>query len=281
MRHPLALTIDFEELRNTWAGPYLPKKYHDPVCRDILKWLITKLKSTNNHATFFVLGDVIKDYRNEIGDLSKLGHEIGCHAYSHTALYRLTPEKFRDEIEKFKKEISEINESIEIRGFRAPTFSIQKDMNWVFKILKEQGFKYDSSIFPIRNPVYGIPGARSLPYRMDAIDFLKEDTGSEFFEFPLSTLSVLGFRIPVGGGIYFRAFPEFLNNFLIRKSLDKGPVSIYLHPWELLEDFPKDVLPLRLRLTMGLNINKSRNRLQKLLEKFQFLTMFDILNSNF
>lgn len=220
-------------------------------------------------ATFFVLGWIAKKYPDLLRELNNQGHEIACHGNVHKSIWDLTEQEFREDLIRAKSKIEEII-CTEVIGYRAPTFSITKETYWALDIIKECGFKYDSSIFPVIHHRYGIPDAPRMPYQ--PLD--------DFWEIPLSTVKVMTRYIPFGGGGYFRILPYWLTSYFIRKNNNKGfPAVFYQHPWEL--DNKKLSRPrtplcwLRRNLTMG----STEDKLKRLLREHKFIPIRDWVDS--
>ena len=232
--------------------------------------LLSLLESSGCYATFFVLGYAAERAPHLLRDIRAAGHEIGTHGYSHRFVYSLDKEEFRSDLRRSQDVIGSIlGESCGV-GHRAPFFSINKDAGWAFDVLRDEGFLYDSSIFPVHNYRYGIATSPRWPHVIR----------SEFVEFPLSTWRFWGTNIPVSGGAYFRIFPYNFTRFTLRKINASGkPFVFYIHPWELDPNHPSLDLPRRVRLTHYHNLDSTESRLQALLRDFSFAPMIDVLNS--
>ncbi|GIV77339.1 MAG: polysaccharide deacetylase [Litorilinea sp.] len=186
--------------------------------------LLRLLRSHGVRATFFVLGHVADHHPGLIEEICADGHEIGVHGYFHRFVYRLTPAQFQEELERGIQAVMSITGEQPL-GHRAPYFSIDHRTPWAFACLEACGFRYDSSIFPIRSLLYGSPGAPRFPYRVP---------GHRLVEFPVSTVRVAGINWPMAGGFYVRALPYPLVRWAIARLNRAGqPAILYLHPWEL------------------------------------------------
>jgi len=225
----------------------------------------------NVKVTHFVLGWVAERYPGLIREIDARGHEVASHGYSHQLVYNQTPEIFRKETTK-SKAILEDTLSKRVTGYRAASYSITNKSLWALDILVEAGFRYDSSIFPIRHDRYGIPDAEVLPHR------LKTPNGGEIVEFPLTTSSILGFKMPAAGGGYFRLYPYALSKFLLRRvEKAKKPIVFYLHPWEIDYEQPRVKASPLSTFRHYNNLDKCEKRLERLLEDFSFSTMSEVL----
>ena len=266
-----ALTIDFEdwyqglEIPHTeWAG------YEDRVV-PAGRRLLSILEEAGTRATFFILGYVAEHHPEIVREIAAAGHEIGTHGYSHTFIYRQAPDLFRGEMGRAIKSLEDITGK-GVLGHRAPFFSITRDSLWALEVLGELGIRYDSSIFPVLNYRYGIADAPRWPYQVAAGQ-------QQLMEFPISTLQVLGRNLPIAGGAYFRIFPYAFTRRAFRSVNDKGhPVVFYVHPWELDPEHPRIRLPRRISLTHYFNLQKTEDRLRRLLRDFSFAPMKEVLD---
>lgn len=229
------------------------------------------LDAHNVKATFFVLGWVAEKYPQLIKKIDNSGHEVACHSFYHRLVYTQTPDEFRDETKRTRELLENITGKAVI-GYRAPSYSITKNSLWAIDILEELGFQYDSSIFPIHHDRYGVPDAPRFQYSFPH---------KKIIEIPISTYPFLGKNIPVSGGGYFRLFPFFLTEFFL-KSINKKenkPFIFYLHPWELDPAQPRiDNASALSRFRHYVNLDKTADRLEKLLGNFNFTTIRDSLD---
>lgn len=190
-------------------------------------------------ATFFSLGYIADRFPSLIKKIHDKGHEIGSHSYSHIDLRKVTKEQFQKD---FLKSIQSLENIIgeKVLGFRAPFFSIDMSNFWVFDILR-QHLKYDSSVFPIKTPLYGLPGAPREIYHPALIDITKKDDTQEFFEIPPLTYDILPFiTLPTAGGFHFRFFPYFITKAGIAQyNRNNQPAMFYIHPKDLDPDMPR------------------------------------------
>ncbi len=271
-----ALSIDVEDYFQVSAAEGIVNykdwdKYESRVVRNTQK-VLTILKESNTKATFFVLGWIAERFPELIKEIYSQGHEIGSHGYSHRLIYKQGAKKFREDIRKSKKIVEKIVGD-KVIGYPAPSFSITKNSLWAFEILKEEGFLYDSSTFPILHNRYGIPRAKRSIHKIDL------EEREEIIEFPLSTIKLLNVNFPVAGGGYFRFFPLFLTRFAIKHINQEGfPAIVYLHPWEFDPGQPKIGLFGLNRFRHYVNLHKNENKLKSLLGTFQFLPLREILN---
>lgn len=227
----------------------------------------------NVKATHFVLGWVAERFPELVREIDSRGHEVASHGYSHQLVYEQTPDVFHEETRKSKTILEDILGKPVI-GYRAASYSITKNSLWALDILSELGFKYDSSIFPIRHDRYGIPDAEPLPHK------LTTPGGNEIVEFPLTTSSLFGLRMPAAGGGYFRLYPYAMSKFLLRRVQKmRKPIVFYLHPWEIDYTQPRVKASLLSTFRHYNNLDKCEQRLERLLRDFSFSTMSDVLKT--
>ena len=224
------------------------------------------LKRRGIRATFFVVGWVAEKHPEIVEAIVSDGHELGCHGYWHRRICDMTPEAFREDTLRAKTVLERIS-GRKITAYRAPSYSITKQSLWALDILEQAGFTTDSSIFPITHDLYGIPDAPRFEYRIP---------GSRITEYPVSTLLVLGRRMPVSGGGYFRLFPYWFTKMALKRinNKEKKPFVFYLHPWELDPGQPrmKDARPVS-RFRHYNNLDKTMGRFERLLSDFDFMPL--------
>lgn len=248
----------------------------DRVVENVDK-ILTMLSRTDNEATFFVLEDVARNHPDLIRRIRDAGHEIGSHGYSHQFLSELSPPELGDEIDRSVAALRDAGVD-DVDGFRAPKFSLDGSTAWAIDVLEDRGFRYDSSIFPVKTPLYGMPDAPRQPYkiRSDDLTVPREDG---LWEVPLSTYRVpgLGVNVPVAGGFYLRALPyRFIRHALERRSAAGHPAVCYIHPWELDPSIPRvDEYDWFYYHRLGAGEGKFR----RLLEDFEFASTERYLDS--
>jgi polysaccharide deacetylase family protein (PEP-CTERM system associated) len=220
--------------------------------------------------TFFVLGWVAERYPALVREIARRGHEVGCHGAMHQHVRRLTADGFRADVCKARRLL------IELAGqpvccYRAPSFSIVRETLWALDVLAEEGFTADSSIFAVRHDNYGIPNAPRFPH------WLTTPSGNRLFEFPPSTVRLLGNNVGIAGGGYLRLAPYYLTKRAIRyvNTKDQQPVMVYFHPWEIDPGQPRIQAPLRSRLRHYTNLAGMEQKIRRLVREFQFTTLSD------
>jgi len=244
-------------------------KYESRVENNTRK-LVELLAKHHTKATFFVLGWVAERYPGLVKVLVGQGHEIASHGYGHELVTTQSPEQFRHDVRRAKYILEDMTGS-PVLGYRAPSFSITKDTLWALPILVEEGYLYDSSVFPIVHDRYGMPGAIATCHEIAT-------SAGPLWEIPLSTAKIAGCRIPVAGGGYFRLFPYTLLRWLLRRVEGTGqPLVIYLHPWELDPAQPRMSGPLLSQFRHYLNLGKTERRLSSMLDDFSFGPLRDLL----
>ncbi|MGA2573517.1 MAG: polysaccharide deacetylase family protein [Candidatus Methanomethylicaceae archaeon] len=267
-----ALTIDLEYWWcNEFLTKYLPEKRIAHVIESVSP-LLDLLHKYETHATFFVLGDLAKQYPELVETIYNDGHEIACHSYSHKALHELGEEGFQEEI---KKSLDIIGKYHPI-GFRAPSFSINNSTRWAFTILNKFGFKYDSSVFPARTMLYGVPGAPLDVYRPSLLDVAQNDPKGKIIEVPLTVLK-FGTNIPFSGGFYFRLIPFWLFRIGLNEIVKKRPAVIYIHPWELYPVSYDLKAPFLSYFESNYGKKFALKKMEKLLKHFKFLPIKELI----
>lgn len=219
-------------------------------------------------ATFFVVGDVAENAPELIREIHDKGHEIGCHSAKHRLVYELTKEEFSDDTHHAKSLLEEII-GAPVLSYRAPSWSITEKSFWALEVLQREGFRYDSSIFPFKNFLYGVKDAPRFPYNTK-----KYNANSDLIEFPPSTMRILGQNVPFSGGFYLRVMPAFLVARFIESLNGKGhPAVVYIHPWEIDPDTPRLEMNIRDRIIQYWGIRKNCNKLIYLLKRFSFTSL--------
>ena len=222
--------------------------------------------------TFFVLGWVAERFPGLVSEIAAQGHEIACHGYSHKLIYRQSRQQFTEEAHRAKSLLEDISGAA-VNGYRGASFSITRESLWALEVLAELGFTFDSSIYPIRHDRYGIPGAPTRPFAFRC------ESGATINEFPMTTVDILGWRMPVSGGGYFRIYPYTLTRAALRHlNLRKSePFVFYTHPWEIDPEQPFINASWLSNFRHRTNLHRCRGRLARLLKEFRFSTISDVL----
>ncbi|MFZ5759490.1 MAG: XrtA system polysaccharide deacetylase [Thermodesulfobacteriota bacterium] len=249
--------------------------------------ILQLLAARNVKATFFIVGWIAERCPELVREIARHGHEIGCHSYLHRKIYDLSPDQFREDTKRAKDILEKITGQ-PVYGYRAPSYSITRKSLWALEILAELGFTYDSSIFPIYHDTYGIPDAPRYPFLWDlsgktpqyANQLTDKPSGHSTVlkEYPLSTALILGRKVPVAGGGYFRLFPYWFTKFALGKinNDERKPFVFYLHPWEIDPNQPRFRQASRLsRFRHYNNLDKTGERLKRLLGDFFFARIWE------
>ncbi len=243
--------------RDSWSS--YPSRVEENTAR-----VLDLFDESNVRATFFILGWVADRFPGLVRHIVQRGHEPACHSYWHRLVYNLTPDQFRRDTLRAKDAI-ENAAGLAIRGYRAPSFSITPRSAWALDILRELGFSYDSSVFPIRHDVYGFREAPRCPFRLETLS-------GELLEFPLATFRLArGAILPVAGGGYLRMLPRWYTRAGVRQAWREGlTVVSYVHPWEFDPEQPRLNGPLKSRLRHYTNLSGTENRVRELLSLGHF-----------
>lgn len=269
------LTIDVEDW---YQSSYDFNAPISKLCVSNTNKVLGFLSNCGVKATFFVQGIVARAYPEIVRNIDDEGHEIGAHGLSHRPLNKMSKTELIRELEDNTKYIEDIIGKPVI-GFRAPDFSIDNDNFWIFEILIEQGFRYDSSIFPIKTKRYGIDGFDRGYSIIRTPSGTIEELPVSVYEFQIPFKKV----IPVGGGGYFRLYPLWFLNHCFRVLKKNGlPFVIYCHPYEFNPSEWKQIpasIPLSIRLHQGLGRKGFPGKLEKILKEGHFDTMYKVLKT--
>lgn len=223
-------------------------------------------------ATFFILGEVAVSHPVMVRKIAGEGHEVACHGYRHELVWRQTPKQFRADIHRAKGLLEDLTDQ-PVLGYRAPTFSISPTEEWAYDILLEEGFRYDSSIYPIIHDRYGHVGAPRFPYK------IWRNGQHGLIEFPIGTVRFLRLNLPIGGGGYFRLLPLRVTRFGIKRvnAREGQPIMFYFHPWELDPEQPRPPMHWRNRFRHYVGLGRQEAKLSRLLQECQFSTVREVL----
>ena len=268
-----ALTIDVEDYfhvtafasdldRSKWSS--LESRVENNTLR-----LLDLFAEHRVRGTFFVLGWVAERYPHLVRRIQDGGHEVACHGLTHQLVYKQTPELFRQETTHAKALLEDLS-GVAVRGYRAATYSIVRESMWALDILEDLGFDYDSSIFPVRHDLYGVPDAPRKPYKV---------ASGKLLEVPLTTVTVAGQRLPCGGGGYFRLLPYSVFKWALRRvnRVDRQSIIFYAHPWEIDPGQPRiHGTSFKSRFRHYTNLDATEGRLGRLLKDFKWGRMDEI-----
>jgi polysaccharide deacetylase family protein (PEP-CTERM system associated) len=261
-----ALTVDVEDYFQVSAlAPFIARDRWDSIpCR--VEANVDRLlnRFANNHAkaTFFTLGWIAERYPQVVRRIVADGHELASHGYGHQRASELSREAFAQDVVSAKRILEDIA-GVPVIGYRAPSFSIGADNLWAFDVLKEAGYVYSSSVYPVQHDHYGMPDAPRFPYQVrDGLT-----------ELPITTVRALGRNLPAGGGGYFRFAPYGVSRWAIDRFNrdEKAPAIFYMHPWEIDPLQPRVPGPgLKTRFRHYVNLHRTEDRLERLLGDFRW-----------
>lgn len=264
-----ALSVDVEEyyhaqIFRAGTGALDTMGLESRVARS-MEQLLALLAEHGATGTFFVLGEIAERHPRVIRQVAAEGHEIACHGDRHDDVYRLSPREFRADIRRAKARIEDVVGG-SVVGYRAPNFSIGPAQGWAYDVLLDEGFLYDSSLYPIRHDRYGAADAPRFPF-----EIWRNGTAA-LVEFPIGTVRLLGANLPIGGGGFFRLLPFALTGLGIQRvnTHERRPVMFYLHPWELDADQPRPPMPWRYRFRHYVGLAHEAAKLDALLLRFSF-----------
>ena len=215
-------------------------------------------------ATFFTLGWVAERYPEMVRRIVNEGHELASHGFTHTRVTQQSPKEFRADIEKTKKLLEDLG-GVEVRGYRAASYSIGAKNLWALDELHEAGYQYSSSIYPVKHDLYGMPEASRFAF------YPRGEQG--ILEIPITTIRLGGKNLPCGGGGFFRLYPYVVSRWALRKvNQDEGQSGMfYFHPWEIDPDQPRQPgIGLKTRFRHYLNLGRMEQRLKALLRDFEW-----------
>ena len=251
----------FEKIAPTSSWDGFPSRVERNTYR-----LIDLLAQHHASATFFTLGWVAERFPALVRAIVSAGHEVASHSYWHRRVTTLTPNAFRADLRQSKSVLEQLCGQPVI-GYRAPSFSIVPGVEWAWEILAEEGFVYDSSVFPIRRPGYGNPGSPREPYTQQA-------GAHTLRQFPLATAMFAGARLPAAGGAYLRLLPFALVNAAMRDATARGvPAMCYIHPWEIDPDQPRMSVGALTKIRHYGGLSGVESRLHRLMSNYRFTSV--------
>ncbi len=269
-----ALSFDVEEYFHALnLRPVAPADQWEGLERRVAattRQILVQLRQHEVKATFFFLGWVVKRDPKLVREVHAEGHEIASHGMTHQMAGELGPVAFRQEAIE-SKTILEDAIGASIAGFRASTFSITESTSWALEILAEVGYRYDSSIFPVRHDRYGWPEFSRFPVRVAT-------RSGPLVELPMLTWRILGTNLPAAGGGYLRLLPLALVNRALMQSNEIGqPGILYLHPWEFDAGQPRLLGGGLSALRHYHGLDRTKEKLERLLERHRFVPLIEIV----
>ena len=261
-----AMTVDVEDYfqvsafenhisRNKWDS--MPVRVDKNTNR-----ILDLFAEHDTKATFFTLGWVAERYPELVKRICDEGHELASHGMSHLRVTSQTRDAFRQDIDGAKKLLEDLS-GLQVKGYRAPSYSIGKANLWAHEELEEAGYVYSSSIYPVHHDLYGFPQAPRHMFRCR----------EKLLEIPITTLPVGKHNLPIGGGGYFRLYPYKFSQWAIRSvnENEKRPAIFYFHPWEIDPGQPRQKgAGLKSTFRHYLNLSKTEQRITRLLKDFNW-----------
>lgn len=278
--HRAAFSFDIEDWHHSEVNLVGEEaRARETIVREGTERILDLLARHRLRCTFFVLGAVVREHPDLVRRMVAEGHELACHGMNHRPVWRATPETFRDELREFRELVTGVLGHFPVIGFRAPTFSIDRSNPWALDVLRAEGYRYDSSIFPMKVKMYGTPGAPCWIYRPSPADLTKHDPHADLVEFPVATAQVVRLRFPVGGGFYLRALPLPVFRAGLDYILRRRPFVLYLHPREVNPESKRMPLdPLNGFITY-VNLHTVVEKLEHLFRRYEWAPMREILEA--
>jgi polysaccharide deacetylase family protein (PEP-CTERM system associated) len=236
--------------------------------------LLALLGEAGARATFFTLGEIARAHPAIVRRIAAARHEVACHGERHRDVWAQTPRQFRRDLRRSRSRLEDLAGAAVV-GYRAPNFSIGPAQSWAYPILLEEGFRYDSSVYPIFHDRYGAPRTPRFPYAVFT------SGSAALTEFPIGTARLFGINFPVGGGGYFRLSPfELVRRGIQRVNVrERRPIMFYVHPWEIDPGQPRPAMPWHCRFRHYVGMERHAAKLACLLARFCFGTARDVLQS--
>jgi len=273
---PNALTIDVEEYFQVEALAHrVDRAEWDRLESRVASQthrLLDRFAARGVHATFFTLGWVARRHPALVRRIVSEGHELGSHGDAHRMITQMSPTEFREDLRRAKGTLEDLG-GVRVEGYRAPTFSVVRDTLWALDVLRDEGFTYDASVYPIVHDRYGIADFPRHPHR------IADGPGAGLVEFPSSTLRIAGRNLPLGGGGYLRLLPMAYTLQGLRRIAPEGPFMVYLHPWEIDPHQPRFGLGRVATLRSYHNLGETEARLDTLLGAFPFAPARRVLDA--
>jgi polysaccharide deacetylase family protein (PEP-CTERM system associated) len=267
-----ALTVDVEDYFQVSAlAPYIARSDWERIpCRveRNVEAILDLFAQSGAQATFFTLGWIAERYPALVRRIVAAGHELASHGYGHLRIHEQTRAEFLEDIRRAKALLEDLS-ATEVKGYRAPSFSVGRQTLWAFDAIAEAGYQYSSSVYPVRHDLYGMPEAPRFPYQ----------PREGLLEIPVTTARFFKRNLPAGGGGFFRLLPYRVSRALIRRvnRADGHSAVFYFHPWELDPDQPRvPGTSLKTRFRHYLNLNRTRPRLRRLLRDFRWRSMHSV-----
>lgn len=230
--HLVAFSFDIEDWFHSELLPAGAERPAESVVERGTTRILDLLRATDSRGTFFLLGDVVREHPALLRRIVDEGHEVGSHGVDHQPLWRLDADGFARQLEEFRRLVERVLGRFPVIGYRAPCFSLDRSTAWALDVLRDQGYRYDSSIFPARVRMYGVPNAPMGIYRPARADLARHDPQAAVVEFPVTVGGAGPLRVPFAGGFYLRALPFSLFRLALSRLRRHRAVALYLHPRE-------------------------------------------------
>ncbi len=260
-------TVDVEEYFQVSAmEPHVPRSAWESIESRIdvgMERLLGLLERHDARGTFFVLGWLAERRPDVARAIVDAGHELASHGWDHARVTTITPEQFRESVRRSKAVLEQIG-GVEVTGFRAPSFSIVPGLEWALDVLVEEGYTYDSSLFPVARRGYGYPAGGRDPYWIDC-------PSGTLIEIPPATLRRFGMNLPAAGGGYLRLLPLGLTRAaVVAAERRNAPATLYIHPWELDPAQPRLAVPWTTAIRHYRGLEQTEHRLEQLLAAYTY-----------
>jgi len=263
-----ALTIDVEDYFHVYAfASHIPRESWDSLPCRVERNVETTLAMLDEYkakATYFMLGWVADRYPGLVRRIVAQGHELASHGYAHHLATEQNREEFHQDVTRAKRLLEDIG-GVVVKGYRAPSFSIGRDNLWALECLREAGYSYSSSVYPIQSDHYGMPESPRFAFYPEA--------GRGLLELPLTTVRLFNRNLPAGGGGYFRLLPYSVSRWCMKRvnAVDRQPCIFYFHPWEIDPGQPRQHgASLRSRFRHYVNLSSMERRIRALFDDFQW-----------
>ena len=263
-----ALTIDVEDYFqvSAFASHIARESWDHMPCRveRNVDAILEILDERRAHATFFTLGWMAERYRDMVRSIVAQGHELASHGYAHQRATDQSPQEFYQDITRAKSLLEDVG-GVAVQGYRAPSFSIGRTNLWAQSTLKKAGYRYSSSVYPIRHDHYGMPDAPRFAFYPEGADGL--------LELPVTTVSLFNRNLPAGGGGYFRLLPYSVSRWCLRRvnTVDRQPCIFYFHPWEIDPGQPRQKnISVKTRFRHYVNLSSMERRIRALCKDFHW-----------
>ena len=261
-----AFTIDVEDYFQVSAfSSYIDRSdwdFHECRIENNINTILNMLELSGTKATFFTLGWIAERYPQLVKRIVQDGHELASHGYGHQRAFELSEREFLSDVQVSKKILEDIS-GVQVKGYRAPSFSISKNNLWAFDCLLDSAYKYSSSVYPTNHDHYGMPESPRFAYSVR----------NGLIEIPVTTLRLFGKNFPSSGGGYFRLLPYFLSKLMIDKvlSTDRQPAIFYFHPWEIDTNQPVIFgIDIKTRFRHYVNIKRMHGKVGRLLLDYKW-----------